>query len=904
MNNLIRRLAAAVTVFGTLVLASCGGGGGSSISPPPPSGNSIVASWSVNGTVQATVNGSQAVSVSFAASDGNPVTTFTVTQDLAKLPAGWSAVNSTLSCATVTVGNSCVLQLIYAPIAPASGTLSIGYSYVDSVGKARTGTATIMYAGTTHNNVNVTVLPAGTVTVTVGGAQLVTVLLTTDDGGPATNLTVNSGLNSLPAGWTSPAPTFSCATLSSGNGCVLTLTYAPTAAASGSVQLGFTFTDNTATVQTESITIPYVSSNDNNIVATVSPAGQVATVLGGPTQTVNVTFTTDNGKPVTGLQVTAGLAPLPAGWSGPATFACGSASTGNGCQLSLAYSPIAVSSGVVLLSYKYTSGAGASRTGSLAVPYATTADDHAVATVSPSGQITAIANGGAVDVVVTFTTDDANQASSLTVTSGLASLPAGWSGPAAFACPTFAIGSGCQLTLRYAPTAAGTGALTLGFGYTSNSGAAKTGTVTVPYASTTHNNLVATVAPSGQVTAVTKTGSQDVTVTFTSDDGNPVTAVDVTSGLTTLPMDWTITPPNPLPCATVTTGPGCQLTLHFAPTVENSGTIALGYAYADNAGAAQSGTVDIPYFSVPTYFFASEQTDTVLRCAARFADGSLSACGKVASGFATPYGISFSGNFAYIADRGDELNHVFGALQLCAVNPDDTFGACVPAAPAPMGAPPVFHYPTAVAFSGSYAYVADADGAKGIQVCTVNPDGTLSGCAPTATSVNGTSPNVPDGIVIANGYGYIVDYNGSHLTSCLVNADGTLGSVANPCAQQVIGPQAEGLTVNGAYLYVGTGDPTSTTNITVCHVPAGPNPINVATDCVPTGPTSPATQFSRAVGFAFLNNYVYVSGYGGASGTIGGIVYCPLNADGTFSSCTRSTDPVTKAINLFGMAAH
>jgi hypothetical protein len=903
MNIRIRRLVAAVTLFGTLVLASCGGGGGSSISPPPPSGNSIVASWSVNGTVQAIVSGSQAVSVSFATSDGNPVTTFNVTQDLAALPKGWSAVNSALSCATVTVGNGCVLQLIYAPITAASGTLSIGYSYVDSVGKARTGTATIMYAATMHNNVNLTVLPAGTVTVTVGGSQLVTVLLTTDDGGLATNLAVNSGLNSLPAGWTSPAPTFSCATVSSGNGCVLTLTYAPTAAASGAVQLGFSFTDNTATVQTESITIPYVASNDNNVVATVSPAGQIATVLGGPTQTVNVTFTTDNGKPVTGLQVTGGLAPLPAAWSGPATFACSSVSTGNGCQLGLAYSPVAVGSGAVLLSYKYTSGAGASRTGSLAVPYATTADDHAVATVSPSGQVTAIANGGAVNVVVTFTTDDANQASNLSMNSGLAPLPAGWSGPAAFACPAFAIGSGCQLTLRFAPTAAGTGALALAFGYTSNSGAAKTGTVTVPYASTTHNNLVATVAPSGQVTAVTKTGSQGVTVTFTSDDGNPVTAVDVTSGLTTLPMDWTIAPPNPLPCATVSTAPGCQLTLHFAPTVENSGTIALGYAYADNAGAAQSGTVDIPYFSVPTYFFASEQTNTVLRCAARFADGSLSACGKVASGFATPYGISFSGNFAYIADRGNETStpKVPGALQLCAVNTDDTFGACVPAAP--MG---LFQFPTAVAFSGSYAYVADADGAVGIQVCAVKPDGTLSGCAQTAKSLvpGATLPDVPDGIVIANGYGYIVDYNGGHLTSCLVNGDGTLGSVAIPCTQQVIGPKAEGLTVNGAYLYVGTGaDPTLTTNITVCHL--GANPINVATDCVPTGPTSPTTQFSRAVGFAFLNNYVYVSGYGGASGTIGGIVYCPLNPlDGTFSSCTRSTDPVTKAINLFGMAAH
>jgi hypothetical protein len=79
-------------------------------------------------------------------------------------------------------------------------------------------------------------------------------------------------------------------------------------------------------------------------------------------------------------------------------------------------------------------------------------------------------------------TDDGNPARDLTITSGLTPLPGGWSSSAStFSCSSVDTGPGCQLSLSYAPTAADTGTLTLGYSYTNNSGMVKTGTLAIGY---------------------------------------------------------------------------------------------------------------------------------------------------------------------------------------------------------------------------------------------------------------------------------------------------------------------------------------------------------------------------------------------------------------------------------------
>ena len=884
-----------------LVLTGCGGGGGGTTSPPPPPppvGNNAVASWSLNGTVNVITGGSQSVSLSFSSDDGKAVTKLQVAQ--ATLPAGWSAANAPVTCAQVTTGNGCVLLLNYAPTVTASGMLSIGYSYTDSVSKARTGTATINYAATAHNNVNLTVVPVGQVTTKVGASQTVTVLFTTDDGSAATHLQVTSGLTSLPAGWTTSASTFGCNSISSGNGCRLVLLFAPTVAGSGTVSLGFSYADNAAVQQSGSITLQYASSNDNNVVASVAPQGQVTALINTPSTTVGVTFTTDDGQSATNLQISSGLgAALPAGWTGPATYSCSAVSTGSGCHFNLNFAPTSVGSGTVPLSYSYVSAGGANKSGTIVIPYAATSDNNVKATVDPTGQINALAGSGGLDVRVTFTTDDQNQASNLSIASGLTVLPTGWTGPSTFACAGFATGNGCQLTLHFAPPAVESGSVNLDYTYTSNSGAAKNGSVSLPYQSTTHNNLVATKTPSGQVTAVLSQGTQVVNIHFTTDDGIPVTAVSITSGLTSLPTDWTVLgPATTVPCASASTGSGCVLSLQFMPTVRSSGTISLGYAYTDNAGAAQTGTVEVPYASIPTYFYANKQTDTVLRCAASFADGNLSGCSPVATGFKTPYGLAFNphANYVYVADN-DTINSLTGAVNVCPVNADGTFGTCIAAAPQAT-----FMTPNAVTVSpdGRFLYVADSDGRKNIQVCTiVVADGSLTNCSVTAFAAPSVPAalDVPDGIAIANygpagSFAYIVDYKGGNLTTCGVTvSDGTL----NACTQQAIGSTPAGLAVYKGNLYVGTGDLVDP--IKLCPIASS----GIVGACAGTGGSA---AFSQAVGFGFVNGYAYVSGYGGASGNAGGIAYCPLGVLGGFDGCLRTNDKLVKNINFFGMAAH
>lgn len=888
----------ATLVVSTLILAGCGGGGGSGSSstpppPPPPAGNNIVASWSTNSGVVVVAGGSQTVNVAFVTDDGKPVTNFTVTQNLSALPTGWSANTTSLTCAEVTTGNGCVLLLKYAPTAANTGdNLTIAYSYTDSTSTARTGTATMPYRATSHNNVVATVEPVGQINTAVGGSRSVTVLFTTDDGAAATNLQITSGLSSLPAGW-SGASTFACPTVTNTNGCLLTLTYAPTAAASGTLTIGYSFADNNATASTGSLSIQYAATTDNHVIAAVSPAGQVSALVGAPGQNVSVSFTTDDGNAATNLQITgSGLSSLATafpGWTGPGTFTCATVSTGNGCQLSLSYAPTVAGSGTLLFGYQYVNGAGTTQTGTVSIPFSATSDNNVIATVSPSGQINALAAGGALDVAITFTTDDANQASNLNIVSGLTGLPTGWTGPATFTCAGFATANGCQLVLHYAPPAVGSGTVILNYTYASNSGVAKTGSVNLPYQATSHNNLVYTATPSGQITAVLNQGTQVVNIVFTSDDGNPVTGVSITSGLSTLPTDWT--GPSTFTCANASTGNTCSLALTFQPLVKSSGTINLAYAYTDNSGAAQTGTVNLPYASIPTYFYANEQQTTVLRCAASFVDGSLSGCATVATGFQVPYGLTFTSSHVYIADRGDTVNSIAGDLFVCPVNADGTFGNCIPAATTGT-----FVAPNASAVSGNFLYVADSNGGT-IQYCAINPvDGSLSACTATATGLT-TALDVPDGIAVVNGYAYIVDYRpnnlNGNLTICAIDPlTGALGS----CTQQAIGPNPGGVTAYNGNLYIGTTDDI----ISRCTI----NPLDGSVPlCTPTDAAGSAA-FSGVVGFGFVNGFAYVSGFGGASNTQGGIAFCPLDVNGDFATCQRSTDKATKNVNFFGLAAH
>lgn len=434
----------------------------------------------------------------------------------------------------------------------------------------------------------------GTLAVSVGGTQTLTVTFVSSDGLPIRGLEV--WVTTPPAGW-SGLQDNGCRSVGAGGSCVATLTYAPTTIDSGTLTLNYVFISNAEVQVPGAIEIPYVATPNNNVVASASLTGEVDAAVGGGKQTVAVEFTTDDGNAATQLTVTNSLANLPIGWSsGASGLSCAIVSTGSGCQLLLAFGPESPTSGVLALDYSYVDDSGAPRTGTLNIPYAATSNGNIVATVAPSGQIVAVQGGGVQPISINFTTADGRPASDLVVLSNLAALPAGWTSKTAkFTCANVSTGNGCELALTYAPSAFARGTLSLDYYYADAAGTFRIGTVDVPYAATTEDNVVGSATPSGQVSAIVGETSPTVLVTFTTDDGRPATALEVTDGLSVLPAGWSSAQGGAFTCAGVSSGSGCQLTLNYTPVAADAGTVALSYSYLDDAGEAKTGTVDIPF---------------------------------------------------------------------------------------------------------------------------------------------------------------------------------------------------------------------------------------------------------------------------------------------------------------------
>jgi hypothetical protein len=590
-----------VTAVGSPVQTTGGGTAGSGFagSAAPAGTDDLVVATPSTAVLVTAVGANRTLSITFTSSDGRPMTGFDSSETLSLLPAGWSGP-ARFACATVSTGSGCVLNLTYAPAAAASGTLPIHYVVVDNAGLARTdGSLNVDYAASLHDNVVATASPSGEISAALGaGAQPVHVNFTTDNGNAAVNLTLTTDLTGLPPGWTSAQSSFSCAIVSTGSGCQLALSYAGSASSAGVLTLNYTYIDDYGAPEAGTLSIPYVSTTANNVVATASPPGQIIAVQKGGGQAVPVSFTTDDGKPATHLLVTSNLGALPAGWRAASThFSCDGVSTGNGCQLPLNFAPSALGGGTLTLNYAYTDDAGTAKTGMLNIGYAATTNDNVVGTASPAGQVNAIVGSGTHPTTVTFTADDGRAATALQLISNLGALPAGWTSTlGSFGCSGIDAATVCALPLTYAPAAAGSGSLALGYSYMNNAGEARTGTVNIAYRATTDDNIVAT--PSTNSVAVSAGSTTSVTLTFTTDDGNAASALSIITALDSLPAGWSAASTG-FSCSVVSVGTGCVLALAYAPTVADSGTLNLQFGYLNDSGLPKSGTVSVAYTAGP-----------------------------------------------------------------------------------------------------------------------------------------------------------------------------------------------------------------------------------------------------------------------------------------------------------------
>jgi hypothetical protein len=765
------------------------------------------------------------------------------------------------------------------------------------------------------NNLVVATPSAASVSVVVGAKQTVSITFTSNDGNAISGFGISSGLAALPTGWSGPG-NLACASVSTGSGCVLNLTYAPTVVGSGTVTVHYVFVDNATMPSTGgSVTFAYVATAHNNVVAAASPIGQIDAVVGGGGESVSVNFTTDDGNAATNLTLTTDLAALPAGWSSTATsLSCAIVSTGSGCQLPLMYAPTAAGRGTLTLTYGYTDDSGAAKTGTLNIPYATSSHNDVVASASPSGEINAVEKSGGQAVAVTFTTDDGKAATAMYLTTGLAALPPGWSSSTkSLACSSVSTGNGCQLHLTYAPATLTKGTLTLSYAYTDAAGMAKTGSLNLAYAATTNDNVVATASPTGQINAVAPSGSQPVIVTFTTDDGRPATALQLTTSLASLPAGWSSTATS-FSCSGLSSGSGCQLPLTYAPTAPSSGTLMLAYTYLNNAGESKTGSLNIAYRATTNnnvvgtplpnpvavvtnsstavnVTFTTDDTYLATNLAVTSSLGapptgwssaaSSFTCSAVSTGTSCQLGLTYaptvvdsgtlSLNYSYNDDSGTAKSgsvsipytamlppHLYvaqfgsGVVSYCVLNAVD--GTLLSCAATGSG----FNAPTGIAFNGSHAYVADY-GNNTVDVCTVGLDGSLSTCLST-----GNGFQSPWQLAISGNMLYATNILGG-VTTCAINAStGILfGCTTGP------GSGTSGIAVSSNYAYIGTGPNT----VDVCAIVSGSL----------SGCTSTGSGFVGVNGITLSGGYAYIANQNNNTVSV-----CTIDFGGTLSGCAAS----------------
>jgi hypothetical protein len=704
------------------------------------SSNNVVATASPLGQINAvTGTGALPVGIHFTTDDGNSASAFTITSELGSLPAGWSTAAIGLVCDSVSTGNGCRLSLQYEPVAVGNGVLALEYEYIDNSGASKSGSVDLAYASTSHNNVIATAAPSGQINAVVGaGTQAAAVTFTTDDGNVATGLLLTTDLASLPAGWSSTADNFGCATLSTGNGCQLPLSYAPASAGSGTLTLAYSYVTNSGADRTGTVNIPYASTTHNNVVASAAPSGQVNAVIGTGTQPVAVTFTTDDGNAANALAVTTDLSALPAGWSSTASsFTCITVGTGNACQLPLSYSPLTVGSGNVVLQFTYTDNSGAAKTGSLTIPFASTANNNVAGTATPSGQINVIAGSGSQAVSIVFATDDGNTASGLSISTDLSALPAGWShSGGSFACANVS-GSSCELMLQYAPSAAASGTLTLGFGYTSNAGIAKTGTVAIDYvasapvvrayvAQLTGTLAACPLATDGTLASCVATGGGYSAPTGIAFAGNHAYVSDYYDNRV---WKCDVSAQGALSsCAS--TGDTflypMQLDVKdgwlYVANAINFGGISSCAIGVDGSlsGCTRTAGSGLIALEIQGNFLYTGNGNSLQVCSVAAA-GPPTGCVGTGSGFNSIWGVGLDAGFAYVGNQGS------GNVSVCSRDPmNGTLSGCTNYA--------VGGGPTDVTIRGSRAYVADLYG--NLRVCDIGAANGLFNCA---SSTGGTS---------------------------------------------------------------------------------------------------------------------------------------------------------------------
>lgn len=222
--------------------------------------NSVVTSQRPEGVLRGIVGRTAPVTLEFEPSDGEPAASLKVTTDLAALPPGWTSERPEFACSAMGRGQACRLALAYSPVVPVDeSALELAYSYVDSSGASRSGTARVDYSATLAGSVSASIDAGGPLLVRPGERREITVRFGTTDKVRASALRLSTDFANT-AGWSVRPDWQGCASVEGSGSCSLTLVFAPSAVLGpDTLSLAYTYIDNIGEARSGSVDIAYSS---------------------------------------------------------------------------------------------------------------------------------------------------------------------------------------------------------------------------------------------------------------------------------------------------------------------------------------------------------------------------------------------------------------------------------------------------------------------------------------------------------------------------------------------------------------------------------------------------------------------------------------------------------------------
>ena len=197
-----------------------------------------------------------------------------------------------------------------------------------------------------------------------------------------------------------------------------------------------------------------------------------------------------------------------------------------------------------------------------------------------------------------------------------------------------------------------------------------------------------------------------------------------------------------------------------------------------------------------------------------------------------------------------------------------------------------FQGPRSIAFSHNTAFITDSNGSTGRLIsCTVNTDGSLTGCNPVTT---GLTLQVPIGIAINNDYLYISDFRANSISYCSMSG-ATISSCTNISTSGIFrSPKQIAIYNNYAYI-INSANGGTNGAVTSCNISNGSFS---SSDCTSALSYS---GFSAPQSIFIYNGYAYITDL---SGTIP-VTVCTNVSNGTISDCSSiGTTSVSKPTSI------